>query len=60
MSLGTFTGCETQKEAAAKDGFILEAIHLNLLRQFGDSYGNSEAANMMRQEIYDKTGREAK
>lgn len=43
-----------------KDAFILEAIHLKKLQHFGDGYGNSEAAEMARREIYEKTGREAK
>lgn len=42
-----------------QDAFLLEAVHIRLLQQFGDSYRNSETAEMIRREIYQKTGREA-
>ena len=50
-----FKTCKKQITA-----FNLEAIHLQLLSQFGDSYSNSDTANIIRKQIYDKTGREAK
>ena len=63
MAFGSFTGMESQVEQEAsmlaKDAFILEAIHLRLIQQFGDSYRGSESAEMMRREIYEKSGREA-
>lgn len=53
--------CEDLMKALLKlkdEPFIMEACHLGYIQFFGDSYRNSDFANVVRQEIYNATGRE--